>query len=399
MSGATYFISAGEYSGDVLGADLVLALQQVFPKLKPIGVAGPQMRRMGVTPVVNIEELNVMGVWEVAAKLGDLRLIEQKIIRAAEISNPNFAVLIDYPGMHFRVAEALKARGIEVIQYVAPKLWAWGAGRMDRLRRDFDLVLGILPFEREFFQKAGVKYEYIGSPQRDRADKVLVSRTVLGLPPKRPIITMLPGSRLTEISMILPHLRAIKAAIDSSLRSVLYLVPVPPSLAIKDLVEALGKDFSDIKPHRILSTGPISWECDGFHFIEGMSLELMAVADAAVVASGTATLECALVGTPMVVVYAMNDLSFAIASRAVTVQSVSLVNLIAGRKVVSEHIQNINPRAVADEVVQLITDEHLYGQMKQDFREIREALRPDAANKAAAAIAAFAGATVPGADS
>jgi len=390
VAGNTYFISAGEYSGDVLGAELVLALQQVFPKLSPVGVAGPNMRKVGVTPIAHVEDLNVMGVWEIAKNLGDIRLLEQRLIHAVEITKPNFAILIDFPGLHFRLAEAFKMRGVEVIQYVAPKLWAWGAGRLERLRRDFDLVLGVLPFEGEFFQKGGVNYRYVGTPQIDRADRVIVSKEALGLPLKRPLIALLPGSRKTEVTKILPYLRSIKNALDFKVRGAIYVVPVPPSLNLSDVIGAMSANETS-EPSRILGTGPLAVECEGIYFIEGMSLELMGAADVAVVASGTATLECALVGTPMVVVYAVNDLTYALASRALTVSYVSLVNLIAGKKVVNEHIQKIDPAGVAGEISELLHDGGRRTEMLEQFRALRDSLQNDAASRAAAAIAAHAG--------
>ena len=390
MAGANYFISAGEYSGDLLGAELVLALRQVFPKLSPIGVVGPSMQKVGVVPIATINDFNVMGFYEVAKNLGRLRLIEQRIIHAVEISKPNFAILIDFPGLHFRLAEAFKARGIEVIQYVAPKLWAWGAGRMDRLVRDFDLVLGVLPFEEEFFVKNNVNYKYIGTPQMDRADRVVVTKESLGLPVKRPVIALLPGSRMTEITKILPHLRNIRNSLDTKVRGALYVVPVPPSLNIKEVVGALSGHEAKA-PARILGLGPIAIECDGMYFTEGMSLELMGAADVAVVASGTATLECALVDTPMVVVYVVDDLTYTIAKGALKVPYVSLVNLLAGKKVVSEHIQKIDANSVASEVAELLGNGTARLDMLKVFKQIRGTLQSDAASRAAAAIAAHAG--------
>ena len=183
-----YFISAGELSGDLIGGDLVQALKTAAPHLEPFGIAGEAMERAGVEPVAKVADFSVMGVFEVARKLAELRMLEARILAAIDRRRPTLAVLIDNPGFHLRLAEQLRMRGIRVIQYVAPKLWAWGSGRIGAVRRNFDLVLGILPFEEKFFRSQGVAYQYVGCPLKDRTDKVMVQPEALGLEAGRPVV-------------------------------------------------------------------------------------------------------------------------------------------------------------------------------------------------------------------
>lgn len=396
MEQSTYFVSAGEYSGDLIGAELVTELKRFAPGFRAFGVVGPAMTAAGVQPFLNINDFNVMGIVEVAQQLANLRMHEQRILSAVDRLKPKFAVLIDFPGLHFRVAEQLKLRGIVVFQYVAPKVWAWGKGRIARLRKDFDEIFGILPFETDFFQGHGVPFTYVGSPHVDRASRIVFVKRDLGVDENTPLIAMLPGSRMSEIARILPTLFRIKEAVERRLPEAIFVVPLAPNLKAEAVMDIARRQF----PERtsVLSAGsPFGKKLKvksvrgaeaihGLHFLPGMSLEIMAAADAAVVASGTATLECALVGTPMVVVYAMNELSYAIAKGAVKLPYVSLVNLVAGRSVVKEFIQNIPVETVADEVTDLVLDKTRRLASKSDFLEIRAQLGGGAAATCAAAI-------------
>lgn len=384
--GPSYLISAGEFSGDLLGADLVQAMREVMPKYSPFGITGPGMSQAGVTSIASISELSVMGVSEVLGRLASLRMLESRILEWVDRFQPRFAVLIDNPGFHLRLAEQLKMRGIKVFQFVAPKLWAWGAGRAPKLREVFDLVLGILPFEEQFFKDHGINYKYIGSPLKDRIEKVMVTRDHLGFPPGRPIIACLPGSRMSELKLNLPTLVAMRDVVAGKVPEALFVVPVAPSLSFEDVADILGYSAdSPLKQSHGVFAGE-TYELSGLHFLRGMSLELMAACDAAVVASGTATLECALLGTPMVVVYTMSALSYKVAQRVVKLPYVSLVNLMAGKKLVSEYIQEFSVEEIGAEVVELLAPSLKRLEMKRAFEEMRDELEGAAALRAATVI-------------
>jgi lipid-A-disaccharide synthase len=387
-----YFISAGEHSGDLLGADLVLALREKLPKLHPVGVAGTAMLNAGVEGIASIDDFSVMGVTEVARKLGDLRMLETRLLAWIDRTEPRFAVLIDNPVFHLRFAEQLRMRGIPVFQYVAPKIWARGEGRVPKIRESFDLVLGILPFEEEFFKERGINYAYVGSPQKDRIDKVMIKRESLGLRAGQPVIACLPGSRVTEIRRNLPIIASIRDAVARLVPDAEFIVPVAQNLAFDEVVEVLAYRGGVPRPvgqgHGLAVE---SVEVGGLRLVRGMSLEIMATADVAIVASGTATLECALLGTPMVVVYAMSEITYQVARRTVKVPWVSLVNLMAGRKLVEEYIQDISAAEVAAEVKSLLEPGPKRKATLDSFEDIRDRLKGAAADTAATAIAAHLG--------
>lgn len=376
----TYLISAGEFSGDLLAAELVHSLRGVMPDLSPCGIAGETMTTAGVRSIAHISELSVMGVLEVARRVSDIRMIEQRILTWVDRTNPAFAVLVDFPGFHFRIAEQLHLRGIPVYQYVAPKVWAWGKSRVSQLRDHFAGVLGVLPFEEEFFLQNDVRYTYVGSPHFDRMSKLEVKPRDLGFPPDRKIIAFLPGSRMSELKGILPVMDRIRREIIHREPETLCVIPLAPGLRWDDVAPILGDSVATEKTE-------YGWQAAGFHWLNGWSLELMKMANSAVVASGTATLECALAGTPMSVVYVMNDLSFAIAKRLVDLKWVSLVNLLMNAEVVKEHIQVINPAVVAEEVLDLSRDSASRQKMTAQFTELSRRLEPGAADRAARWIA------------
>ncbi len=386
----TYFISAGEHSGDLLGADLVLALKEKLPKLTAFGVAGSAMLNAGVDEIANISAFSVMGVTDIALRLAELRMLECRLLAWIDQWQPKFAVLIDNPYFHLRFAEQLKMRGVRVFQYVAPKLWAWGEGRAPQLRDNFDTVLGILPFEEEFFTSRGIRYSYVGSPLKDRIDKVIIKREALGLPLDKPVIACLPGSRPSEIRLNLPTIAGVKDVLVRRHPDAIFIVPVAHNLSFEEVADAMryGGDRPALTPVPSGKDFAVeSYTCGNLRFVRGMSLELMAAADVAIVASGTATLECALLGTPMVVVYSMSELNYSAAKRHVKIPYVSLVNLIAGRKLVSEFIQDFSLEQVADEVTVLLTDKVRRKSVLDSFEDLRDRMKGMAAETAASVIA------------
>jgi lipid-A-disaccharide synthase len=243
------------------------------------------------------------------------------------------------------------------------------------LRENFAAVLGVLPFEEEYFLRQGVNYVYVGSPHLDRMSKIKIEPNYLGLPLDRKIIAFLPGSRMTELKLILPVMEKIRKAVVAKEPHAVCVIPLAQGLEWTDVAAILGVD-----PGR---TSHMSWSAAGFHWLSGASLELLKVANSAVVASGTATLECALAGTPMSVVYVMKDVSYQVAKRLVDLKWVSLVNLLMNEEVVKEHIQVIDPSAVADEVLTLSEDTIARRQMVQQFDRLSSGLRPGASDRAA----------------
>lgn len=360
------FISVGEYSGDLLASELVGRFRDISPEINFFGITGDELQRSNVVSVATTAELSVMGFSDIVANLARLRELETRVLAAVDRRKPEFAILVDNPGFHFQLAEKLKVRQIPVFQYVAPKLWAWGEGRVTRLKEHFTRVFGILPFEAPFFLNHGVNYAYFGCPIRDRVEKISAHKQDFKLIETAKVVAFLPGSRWQEIELIFPRMREIAAHLKNLAPDIQCIVPVAENL-----------DFETIQKH---------FQTPDFQFFKGRSLELLSVAEAAVVASGTATLETALSRVPMSVIYVMNDLNYQIAAKVIKTEFISLVNLIAQKQVVKEYVQNFSSEDVAQEIYSLIFDVSKRAAMLEDFRSLVLNLQLHSAEKVAHAI-------------
>lgn len=379
-----WFISAGEYSGELLASSLVSEVKKIAPEISFFGMGGDEMRSSGVSVSVCSSRMSVMGIAEVLAKLPDIVKIEQELLDEIERRKPEVCILVDYPGFHFRLAKRLKKRGFKVVQYVAPKVWAWGEKRLDLLKKDFDKVLGVLPFEQDFFSEHGVDYEYVGSPHYDRVSEIKPYHSDLfDFCDQTKIIAVLPGSRKSEIRRIGPEIKLIKSIMmrDNPSLLVKFIVPVAPNLSHKLVIEELCGDCINI---------PDSFdeliEKDNYIFVSGNSLEIMKLADAAVLTSGTATLECGLIGTPMVVLYKMNSLTYLYAKLKVKVKSISLVNLSVKKPFVPEHIQKIDHQLVAAQLNSLLIDPSAQKRQRDGLAEMNSRYFGNAEKHAANAL-------------
>ncbi|MFK7825426.1 MAG: lipid-A-disaccharide synthase [Oligoflexales bacterium] len=352
------FISVGEFSGDLLAAQLVNELQSQIPNIHFSGIVGKELLKVGVSQWINMDVLNVMGLFDVLKKAAEIKMIEKRVLAHIDRLEPKLAILVDYPGFHFRLAEQLRMRGIKVVQYIAPKLWAWGASRVFRLRRDFDLIMGIFPFEAEFFRSRGVSFEFVGCPHLQRLAKVKCIPEELGFTGTHPIVAMLPGSRESEVRRILPIMMIIKQNLAETNPNIQFCVPVAANLNYDNILSAIPKE-----------------QREGVVFVRERSLEIMKASHLAIVASGTATLECALLETPMVVLYKLDSISYFLAKRKVKIKWVSLVNIIMNREVVPEYLQNIdidNVVRVLEELLDKNSERHLL--MKKNFKLLKDEL-------------------------
>lgn len=373
------FISAGEFSGDLLGADLCKALRSLSPFIEIYGICGPSMEAQGVIPIASIDELSVMGIVEVAKKISDIRNLEKKILSWIDRISPDLIVLIDFPGFHLKLAEQLKLRQYKIVQYVAPKMWAWGQGRLGSLRDNFDCVLGVLPFEEEFFLSHKVNYVYVGSPHLDRVESIRPISQSFNQFSEKKILAFLPGSRKDEIVRLVPVMLTLALKVQESSSEYEIVVPIAPSVDLFELAKLIGVDASELEFKTQKKIKGIWW-------FKGFSLEIMKGAHAAVVASGTATLECALCGTPMVVIYAMSPTSYLIAKSLVRVKYASLVNLLMNKEVVPEHIQNLDVGKIFQDLVEICAEGDRRVQMRSQLGELTARLKPNAAENAAKVI-------------
>jgi lipid-A-disaccharide synthase len=372
----SFLISCGETSGDILAAELLTELKQVLPGWEAIGISGPRLRDVGMTSLATTDDLAVMGFTDVITRIPHLIKLKAHLNEQVRRHRPEFAILVDYIGFHMAWAEELKRQGVQVIQYVAPQLWAWGAHRVQKLRHVTDLVMGIMPFEEKFFRDHQVNYEYVGTPQAGRVQDLKASRNDFGLPPQGQVIGFFPGSRSGEVGRHMPVVWEVIREIHKLRPACHFAVSQAPGL----------EDELFARPDAPL------WRNVPVQIVAGRSLELMASCDSALVASGTATLECALAGTPMGVIYRGSTLTYMIAKKVVTLPNISLVNLVANKRIVEEFIQHIDSATVAKYLVELADGGVAKERMKGEFEKLFDGLIPYPQRRAAQVVARFAAA-------
>ena len=376
------FISAGEASGEHYGALLAAAIQLQFaPKgerAELIGMGGPRMEAAGVECLVRSEDMAVMGLTEVVHHLPRIYREFQKLKRAIRERRPELAVLIDFPEIHLRLAKEFHRLRVPVIYFVSPQLWAWKQHRIRLVRKYVRQMLVIFPFEEAFYRERGVQAEFVGHPLAD-LPMPSISREQFaaenGLDATKIWIGLLPGSRLPEIENHLPQMLETawdlsapgSSASTSPSENYEFVVPLAPTLSVEQqaIVLQLAEDRGGGLPVRLVNDARAT----------------LRHARASVVASGTATVEAALIGNPFVVVYRVSPLTYAIARRMVKVPHVAMANLIAGKRVVPELIQrDFTPANIVQQLKRLLPDGPDRESMRIELRAIREALRARPAN-------------------
>jgi lipid-A-disaccharide synthase len=369
-------VSAGEASGDLYAAGLVERLRRRFPDASFFGCAGHHMEQAGVRPVVHAASLAVVGLLEVVGHIPRIYREYRRLIDSAHREKPDLAILTDSPDFNLRVARRLKALGIPVVYLVAPQVWAWRKGRISVIRRNIDRLLCIFPFEEPYFRRHGVPAEYIGHPL-SRMVKPSVSREDFlrrhRLDGENPLIVLLPGSRRGEITCHLPTVLDAVRGIMRRNRTVQFVLALPPGLLRHTGGEWLGS---------LLGGTPVTP-------VEGETWDAIAHADLALAASGTVTIETALLGTPMVTYYRVTGLSWLMGRFLVDVPFYSMVNLVAGRAVVPELMQNeMRGDRLAAEAIRLIENPAARDVMRRDLRDVAALLSTggDPLERAAAAV-------------
>jgi lipid-A-disaccharide synthase len=376
--GPKVLISAGEASGDLYAAGLVTALRRRRPDLEFFGCAGPRMQKAGVRAVVDAHSLAVVGLVEVLAHIPRIYGEYRKLLDAARAERPEVAILTDSPDFNLRVARRLKRLGIPVFYLVAPQVWAWRKGRLPLMRRTIDRLLCIFPFEPEFFARHGIDAVYIGHPLT-RLMQPSASRAELrrrfGIPGGTPLVALLPGSRTGEAARHLPILLETVERLQRTLNTPpkpapRFILAVPPGTIPQ------GSKFRE----RISSAS--------IQLLEGKTWDVLVCADVALAASGTVTIEACLLGIPMVTFYRVNQLSWWMGKALVRVPFYSMVNLVAGREIVPEFIQDrMTPENLAQEALALLENAAARESMRRDLAEVADKLSgPDDALEVAAAL-------------
>jgi lipid-A-disaccharide synthase len=348
-------VSAGEASGDLYAARVVEALRALHPEAEFFGVAGPRMQAAGVRAIVDQRQLAVVGLVEVLPYIPRLFSILNKVTRAAETEQPDLAILTDSFGFHVHLAKRLAKRGIPIVQLIAPQAWAWREWRVKTMRRTLRHLLCILPFEEKFFTERGVPTTYIGHPLGHLVRPTLTREELCGrlnVPVGSRIVALLPGSRRGEVARHATDVAA--AAIQLRERA-----GVTPVLALPAGFGAAQADF--LEPFRAAS----------IQSIEGLTWEVLAHAEVALAASGSVTIEAAMLGTPMVTFYRVNALSWYLGRWLVHAPFLSMVNLVAGRGVVRELIQHdMTVDGIVGEALRLLQDEGARGTMQRELAAV-----------------------------
>ena len=372
-------IVAGEPSGDAHAASLVNALRAVEPgtKLEIFGATGPLMRAAGVESIVRSDDLAIMGLLEIGRALPKFWRAYRLLKQAAIQNEPAAVILVDWPDFNLKLARALHRRGLKVIYYISPQLWAWRSYRARSIQRNVDLLLSILPFEQEWYAERGIdQVEFVGHPlagevhtAQDRAEFCRQAK----LDPEGPIISLLPGSRRQELERILPPMLEAAALISVRRPDIQFVVVVAPSRTSDEVRSIVRTQRATPEPLP---------SC--LHIVSGQSREALAASDAAAIASGTATLEAALLGTPMVVVYKESWVNWNMLGRLITVDHYGLVNLVAGERVATELMQDdLNGEQLANELL-LLLDERRNEGARLRLREVADQLGEGGASERAA---------------
>jgi lipid-A-disaccharide synthase len=365
-------ISCGEPSGDLYAGALASAILALEPDAIVTGFGSERLRGAGASLVRDFKGLSVTGLTEALRVVPRSWQIYRALVRAAEADPPDVFVPIDFPDFNFVLARALHRRGVPVVYYISPQLWAWRRGRLKTMKRVVDRVLVIFPFEAPFYEDAGVPVTFVGHPLLEMTGPPVAREAFLrghGLDPARPVVALLPGSRRNELRAMLPDLVRAAGLIAARLPEAQFLVARAPHLA-DDL-------FAPLDEWRASGAGPV--------VLEGLTDAVLACADVALLASGTVTVQAALHGCPMVVVYRVGPLTYAIGKPLVRVDTYAMANLVAGRRVVPELIQDaFTPQAVAAEALRVLTDPGHAARVKAELAAVRAKLGTAGASRRAA---------------
>jgi lipid-A-disaccharide synthase len=352
-------LSCGEASGDLYAGALIEALRARVADVDVFGLGGERFKAAGGRLIGDFHGIAVTGLLEAVRILPDSFALYRRLINAARTERPDVLVLIDFPDFNFRLMAAIKRLGVPVVYYVGPQLWAWRPGRIQTMKALVDRVLPIFPFEESLYRAEGVDVEFVGHPLVELVE-VGESReqltTRLRLDPARPIVALLPGSRPNELHRLVPVLAAAVPRIASAVMGTQFLVARAPNLPDSYFLPFLG------------SGAPV-------RIVEGATDDVLAASDAVITASGTATVQSALHGKPMVVVYRLSPVTYKLGKPLVRVSMYSMVNLVAGERVVEELIQErCTPENVAREAVSLLTNLERVADMKEQLAIVRDKL-------------------------
>ena len=368
-------IVAGEASGDLHGANLVKAMKEQDRDILFQGIGGDKMVIAGVDIIEHSSQMAVVGLTEVFSRSNTILKAYFKLRSILKNDRPDLLILIDYPGFNISLAGAAKKFGVPVLYYISPQIWAWRSGRIKKISGRVDRMAVILPFEKDFYLDMGssLPVEYVGHPLMDQVPWNLNKDFIkdeFGINENDTVIGLLPGSRNEEIKKLLPDMLGAAEIISSKTDNLKCLIPVAHTIS-PELINSIKQNSS----LNIITTS------------KGV-YPVLSVSDIAFVASGTATLETAIMGVPMIITYRISPLSFGIAKRVVKVPYVGLVNLVAGEEVAPELLQkDVAPRIIADKALEILNDNERKMDIKQKLEDVRNSLGEPGASARTAGIA------------
>jgi len=365
-------IIAGEASGDLHGSNLVREIRKQDPGTSFHGVGSRRMEAAGVQLLADASEISVVGATEVLTHLPAICRVHARLKEYMKDEHPDLLVLIDFPDFNILLGKAARKLGIPVLYYISPQVWAWRKGRIKTIAGLVKAMIVVFPFEVPLYAEAGVDVRFVGHPLTDivrseysRTD----ARKLFGLDPDRRTIALLPGSRTKEITGLLPDMLAAARLLGKQFPDLQFVLPVAPTLS-----ETFIRKYVDESGIQV-------------RIVDSRVYDALRASDAAIVASGTATLETGLMAVPMVIVYRISGLSYRIGRLLVDIENVGLVNIVAGKRVVPELIQqDVRPENIASAVSGFLTDQALYQRTTENLLQIRSKLGDSGASTRAAAI-------------
>ncbi|MCW9012819.1 MAG: lipid-A-disaccharide synthase [Gammaproteobacteria bacterium] len=370
----TIMISAGEASGDLHAANMIRALQQLDPDLKFTGMGASKMHKAGAELLVDCTDIAVMGIVEVLLKYRQIMKALNILRDAIKQNPPDLLVLVDYQEFNFKLAQTAKACGVKVLFYISPQVWAWRPHRVKKMGERIDMMAVLFPFEEKFYKNANVPVRFVGNPLVDQAQSSLTRVEALEhfqLQQDRRTIGLFPGSRKTEIQRLLPTLLQASRLLYRKHNDLQFILPVASTLGI-DEVEPYLADFDDIS----------------IKLVQDNPYDVMQACDAIMTASGTATLEIALLGIPNVITYRISPISYFILKRLVSIRHIGLVNIVAEKEIVKEFIQHeATPQNLYTEIDRLLTDQNYRENMIRELNQVKALLGKEGGSQNIARLA------------
>ena len=363
-------IVAGEASGDAHAARMITELTKLRPDVEISGIGGDALRQAGVDIIADFAELAVMGLVEVLKRYHRIKKIYQQLIQHLKETQPDMLILVDYPGFNLRLARDAKRLGIKVFYYIGPKIWASRAGRINKIKRYVDFMAVLFPFEVEIYQKAGVPVRCVGHPLVDAVQCALSpqqAKAVLGIDPQHRVVGLFPGSRRSEVDALLPLMLAAAEGIHARHFDVTIVLPLAPGLSLDYLKSKLADTKLPIK------------------IVEGNFYQLVRSCDVIVAASGTVTLEIALLGVPHFLIYRVAPLTYKLLKRMVLIPYVGLCNIVTNKNLIVEVLQDeVTVERIDTELTQRLTDAQSMAKAEAIRQQVLEALGPSGGARNAA---------------